>query len=434
MNRGIFSPYLGGARIVCVVALALACLTAAPVFGQTGGDCVPDDETLCLFDARFLVRVDWQNFEPNFLRLPSDPDAGQGRAVPTPSSQPSTDTGYFWFFDPDDVGVVVKVLDGRQINGSFWVFASGLTNVEYTVRVTDTETDREAAYRNEPGSVGVVFDADAFDAPSSSDVQSVATAPAAVWSPLATGAPPRARVLPSHALPSCLSPDVACVQDGRVAIQVSAPSTPGGEPDIDAAPLVETGTTALFALFPGNGPEVGVKVVDGRSVNGELWTFVSGVSFQGMEVTVTDLVTHESVTYVQESMEALAIGDNQPFASDPPSGEWLETAEIPGFRFQVRVTAGGTEVPTRQESDCVPETLCVSGAVAGRSELFLRIVGPKPNGFLQPNLVKFSTSQLEVWIEQSATGQMNYYVLSAPGPASSDLTGFFDRRGFAPAE
>lgn len=101
-------------------------------------------------------------------------------------------------------------------------------------------------------------------------------------------------------------------------------------------------------------------------------------------------------------------------------------------RCKVRVTGGGGEIPTRQEADCIPETLCISGAVPGRSELFLRIVGPKPNGFLQPNLVKFSTSGIEVWIEHLATGLVNYYQLDGASPGSSDLTGLFDRFGFGP--
>ena len=34
----------------------------------------------------------------------------------------------------------MKVLDGRTINGRFWVFYGALSNVEYRVLVTDTAT------------------------------------------------------------------------------------------------------------------------------------------------------------------------------------------------------------------------------------------------------------------------------------------------------
>ena len=103
---------------------------------------------------------------------------------------------------------------------------------------------------------------------------------------------------------------------------------------------------------------------------------------------------------------------------------------------QVRLRDGNGKIeingrPARQEP-CLQETVCASGAVRGRSEVFVRIVGPKPNGFLWPNLVKFTTSRVEVWIQQVSTGAEKHYVLPAVSPDSDDLTGFFDRTGFLP--
>jgi len=73
---------------------------------------------------------------------------GNGKAVP------GTDqTGYFWFFDPANIELVVKVLDGRPVNGKFWVFYGALSNVEYTLTVTDLETGAERVYRNPPGNL-----------------------------------------------------------------------------------------------------------------------------------------------------------------------------------------------------------------------------------------------------------------------------------------
>jgi hypothetical protein len=116
----------------------------------------------------------------------------------------------------------------------------------------------------------------------------------------------------------------------------------------------------------------------------------------------------------------------------PPAGAWLTTSAIPGFRFKVRLTAGANVIATRMESDCVPETLCISAAVPGRSELFVRIVGPKPNGYLWPNLVKFTTSRLEVWIEQTETSEIQYYQLPQVSADSGILDGLFDKLGFLP--
>jgi hypothetical protein len=113
----------------------------------------------------------------------------------------------------------------------------------------------------------------------------------------------------------------------------------------------------------------------------------------------------------------------------PPSASWLTTTALPGFRFQVRIGGNRTGV---HESDCLAETLCVSGAVPGRSEVFVRIIGPRPNGFLWPNVVKFTTSRIEVWIEQTTTGQVQYYDLAPADPNAGILAGLFDRTGFLP--
>jgi hypothetical protein len=117
----------------------------------------------------------------------------------------------------------------------------------------------------------------------------------------------------------------------------------------------------------------------------------------------------------------------------PPGGVApLTSPEFPDFRFWVQIGGANGAVPGASEPNCIRETLCVSGAVPGRSELFVRVVGPKPNGFLWPTLVKFTTSTVEVWIEQVSSGDVQYYRLPGATPGSSDLPGLFDRRGFRP--
>jgi len=116
-----------------------------------------------------------------------------------------------------------------------------------------------------------------------------------------------------------------------------------------------------------------------------------------------------------------------------PPGPGFVPAAAPGFRFWVRI--GGDEATPRigrPEPTCLPETACVSGAIAGRSEVFVRMVGPKPNGYLWPTIVRFTTSTVEVWIEQTATGVLRYYRLDDAEPGSSTLVGGFDRMGFMP--
>lgn len=116
----------------------------------------------------------------------------------------------------------------------------------------------------------------------------------------------------------------------------------------------------------------------------------------------------------------------------PGTGSWLRSSALPGYRFQVRIAGPSGPIAGRLEPVCLAETLCISGAVAGRAEVFLRVVGPKPNGFLWPTLVKFTTSEVEVWIEQLATGALQHYTLAGAAPGRDELTGLFDREGFRP--
>lgn len=116
----------------------------------------------------------------------------------------------------------------------------------------------------------------------------------------------------------------------------------------------------------------------------------------------------------------------------PPAGGWLTSNQIPGFQFKVRITAGQNAINGTKVSDCIEDTLCVAGSLPGRSEVFLRVLGPRPNGFLWPTVVKLTTSQVEVWIQQVDGGQVRYYFLPGADPDSSELPGFFDRNGFLP--
>lgn len=102
------------------------------------GTCVPDDETLCFHRGRFAVRVTWFDHRSG--------DSGVGHAVPGVGR-----TGTFWFFRPDNTELVVKLLDGRRINGYFWFFYGALTDVEYDLVVTDTLGERERTYHNPAG-------------------------------------------------------------------------------------------------------------------------------------------------------------------------------------------------------------------------------------------------------------------------------------------
>jgi hypothetical protein len=112
-------------------------------------NCHSDPDTLCLNDGRFSVAV---NFDASTIRF-----SGLAHSMPL-----TPDTGAFWFFQPSNLELVIKVLDGRAINGHFWVFYGALTNVGYTITVADTTTGAVQTYTNPEGQLASRADTEAF--------------------------------------------------------------------------------------------------------------------------------------------------------------------------------------------------------------------------------------------------------------------------------
>ena len=100
------------------------------------GPCVPDANAMCLSAGRFRLTTTWTTTTAS----------GSGNAV-----RLTDDSGYFWFFSAGNVEMVVKALNGCGFNSRYWVFAGGLTNVDVTLTVTDTQTGAVKAYRNPQG-------------------------------------------------------------------------------------------------------------------------------------------------------------------------------------------------------------------------------------------------------------------------------------------
>ena len=49
-------------------------------------------------------------------------------------------------FDPSNIELTVKLLDGTAINGHWWVYWSHMTSLEVWLEVTDTETGKVVIY------------------------------------------------------------------------------------------------------------------------------------------------------------------------------------------------------------------------------------------------------------------------------------------------
>jgi hypothetical protein len=136
----------------------MAMFSATPYSGVTlevelvDDDCVPSETDLCLLTRRFRVRVD-------FVNQHAGNETGNGAAVPD-----TEQTGSFWFFDPNLSELTVKLLDARTPEGvgCFWFFWAALTDVKYTITVTDTATLAQRAFTNAPGSPSSGFDTRMF--------------------------------------------------------------------------------------------------------------------------------------------------------------------------------------------------------------------------------------------------------------------------------
>ena len=115
-----------------------------------GVPCVAGPNTLCLNNDRFRVEVEWLDFGGN---------TGPGTVAPCGVD----DSGIFYFFDPNNWEMLIKVLDGCAITNNYWVFFAATTDVGYTLTVTDTLSGLQKTYTNPLGSAApAVTDTAAF--------------------------------------------------------------------------------------------------------------------------------------------------------------------------------------------------------------------------------------------------------------------------------
>ena len=96
--------------------------------------CAANATTLCLNNSRFKVQTQWTT---------TAGATGAGQAVSL-----TGDTGYFWFFTSNNVEMVVKVVNGCDVNSNYWTFAGGLTDVNVVMTVIDTQTGTIRTYTN----------------------------------------------------------------------------------------------------------------------------------------------------------------------------------------------------------------------------------------------------------------------------------------------
>ena len=111
--------------------------------------CEPARTVLCLQSGRYRVTLDW-----------SSPDGGVAAAR---VSDPRTaEAGLFSFFAPANWEVLVKVLDGCDVNGHHWVSAASSTELGLDLVVRDVRTGVERRYVKAAGEPEAFTDTSAF--------------------------------------------------------------------------------------------------------------------------------------------------------------------------------------------------------------------------------------------------------------------------------
>lgn len=129
--------------------------------------CVPGDTTLCIDhragDRRFRVRMSWETAI----------DGGQsGQAFVTPLADVGLQAGGLFNFVSGNPEMLIKVLDGCEMTGHFWIFGAATTTLGFDLVVEDTVAKDQGAppsvyeYRvtNEDGNPAQpFFDTEALD-------------------------------------------------------------------------------------------------------------------------------------------------------------------------------------------------------------------------------------------------------------------------------
>lgn len=242
-----------------------------PVYGTelyaVDHDCLASSETLCLAGDRFQARSLWRD--------------RSGRSSPGRAGALGAAGGHFWFFDPANPELAVKVLDGRARNGHFWAFSGAVTDLEVDLHLFDVVTGAESHHLHPAGDLSSVADILAFDdspAPRSRRVT-------------ATSGPERVSISTRQTAPGSCQADATtlCLLDGRFALTLARRDGMGSPVPGFARSISDR--AGELSYFRRGSPELIAKVHDGRPFNGHFWVFAGSLTDLAYELTVTDTVT-----------------------------------------------------------------------------------------------------------------------------------------------
>jgi hypothetical protein len=290
----------------------------------SGPGCSPSALSLCLDGNRFRFDVQFAN--------PQTGTTGTGNPEPL-----SADTGALWFFDASLPELLVKVLDGTSVNGHFWVFFASLTDVEFDLTVTDTQTGAQRVYHNPAGTLASQADTSfplaAAAKPAAAEVVPASTAgrtAAAVAAAemrratVATASPEPSlgrasdagsAMQQAAAAPVCNSTNQAlCLLDSEFAVTVAFQAT-ATSPSLPGHAVQLSADGGYYWFFGPDDTELVVKIIDGRTVNGHIWVFYASLTNVEFDLTVTDSfsASHASHTYHNPAGTLASAADTSAF-------------------------------------------------------------------------------------------------------------------------
>ncbi|MEM7582267.1 MAG: M64 family metallopeptidase [Acidobacteriota bacterium] len=251
------------------------------VFATAPGACVETAESLCLQSGgRFKVEALWR-----------DSVGATGAALVVPFA--SADSGLMVFFDAENWETLVKVLDGCGFNDHFWVFAAATTDVEYALRVTDTNNGLARIYRNPPGNASpAITDTFAFQTcepgaePGLERIELGATQPQE----------PSRRVSTPPGVTCIEDDETFCLNDARFEVSIAWRDFQGNT-GVARQTAASSDSSGVMWFFSADNWELLVKVLDGCGINQSYWVFAAATTNVEYTLRVRDSVTGEVVEY-----------------------------------------------------------------------------------------------------------------------------------------
>ena len=235
--------------------------------------CIADEISFCLLD-RFRVSATW-------LDALGNEHAAVSRSL-------ADGTGSFWFFEPNNLELVVKMIDGRSVNEHFWLYAAALSDVQYSIRLEDTVTGFVRTYESEAGTIRSLADVEAIPEAAPSGAALASSRQVSSGQVSSGQSPSSPRASPAAA--------AGAFEIGPFRLEIDWTLGSGDEGLASAVAINEL--SGAFWFFDPESYDVFAKVLDGRAINGHYWLFVGSLTDVGFSLRVTDTETGEVRTYV----------------------------------------------------------------------------------------------------------------------------------------